>query len=98
MNRLDPDLKRLMKWSRRAPESLPSEAPPGFSGRVVARREVAPSASPLSALHKLASIAAWASALVIVCGVLFLVSQARAPKLATDFSSAAQFLASNLVP
>ncbi len=99
MNRLDPDLKRLMIWSRHAPPpASPDDAPLGFSSRVVAGWHLESPIAPILDLQRYVAIAAWASALVILCGVLFFVNQTRAPKLAVDFTSAAQFLARYVAP
>lgn len=97
MNRLKPDLKRLIRWAREADDD-PLESPPGFSGRVVAGWRRARVDAPLSALPGLAFRVAFAAAVVIVCGGLYLFTQVHALKPAADLSSAAQFLARNLTP
>lgn len=94
MNQLDPHLKRLLRWSRQVP--LPDEAPPGFSTRVAARWNQNQTAFPL--MQTYVTVAAWVSALVILCGVIFFAKQTRAPKIALDFTSAAQFVASHITP
>lgn len=97
MNRLDPELKRLIRWGCATDES-PVEPSFGFSGRVVAAwRAVQPVAS-LSTLQGLAFPVAFAAAVVILSGGLYLFHQAHALQPAADLSSAAQFLASNLTP
>jgi hypothetical protein len=97
MNRLHPDLKRLMRLANRAPSSS-NEVPYGFSTRVVANWRAGAPCQEGTALQRIFATVSWASALVIVCCGLFLANQARVPKPATDFTIAAQFLAKNLVP
>jgi hypothetical protein len=95
MNRLHPDLKRLMIWSSR---SLPPEtdgAPFGFAARVVAAWNPARTPSLLAQLQQLAWSSAWASAPVILCGAVFLASQAHVPEPVAGLSSALRFLVSN---
>ena len=98
MNRLDPELKRLLRRSRPATGEQTTEMPFGFSGRVVADWAGKRSEPKDPGRHRLFATVVWASCLVIAgCG-LFLVQQSRTPRLASDFSTAAQFLANALAP
>lgn len=97
MNRLHPDLKRLMIWSGRASPPQPEEAPFGFAGRVVAAWTPAQAPTLFLELQRIAWASACVSAAVMLCGVLVLVSQAHAPEPAAAFSSALRFLASSLI-
>lgn len=96
MNELDPDLKRLLKWTREASPSKPEEAPFGFSGRVLASRKQVQAATLLQELQRTAWGLSWASLALIVCGGLVLLSQRSSPPPTGEFSSALSFLASNL--
>lgn len=96
MNRLDPDLKRLMNWSGRALRGQPEEAPFGFASRVAAAWTPAQAPTLLLELQKIAWTSASVSAAVMLCGVLVLASQAHAPEPAAAFSSALRFLANSL--
>jgi len=95
MNRLHPDLKRLMAWSSRSLPPEPDEAPLGFAGRVVAAWNSAHTPSLFAQLQRLAWSSAWASAPVILCGAVFLVSQAQVPEPVAGLASALRFLVSN---
>ena len=98
MNRLDPDLKRLLRRSRTPQADARAEAPLGFAGRVVAGWQRATPESAAQGLNRLFATVAWTAALVVVgCG-LFLLQQAREPRLIAEFSTAAQFLAKTLAP
>ena len=97
MNRLDPDLKRLMKWSRYAPP-LPEAAPFGFAGRVVANSGSRKAVPAFLAVQKLVGFSAWISGAVILSGGIFLASQTRQPASAFDFTQAYQFVARSIAP
>ena len=96
MNRLNPELKRLMSWSSRAPSAGQDLAPFGFGGRVVARKMPGRGVTFVSELQQIAWSTACVAVVVILCGVVVLASQAQTPAAAADLSSALQFLASNL--
>jgi hypothetical protein len=98
MNRLDPDLKRLLRESVPASSKKPTDAPFGFSGRIVANWSQNRSEPIDSKLNPFFGAAAWMSCLIIVgCG-LFFAQQTRTPQLAADFTYAAQFLANTFAP
>ena len=98
MNRLNPELKRLMNWARPGPAQKPDQAPLGFATRVLAGLESEHPAPALVVLERLVAISAWASAVVIVCGLIFLASQPRSSESALNFTSPYQFLAKNILP
>jgi hypothetical protein len=98
MNRLDPDLKRLLRLSREEASTASTDAPFGFAGRVVAGWQEASAEPAVQGLNRLFSTVAWTAAAVVAgCG-LFLLQQAREPRLVSEFSTAAQFLAKTLAP
>ena len=96
MNELDPDLKRLLKWSRMGAPSMPEEAPFGFSGRVVAARRPVQTPTLLQELQQTAWGLACASLALIVCGGLVLMNQPSAPAPAAEISAVLNFVANNL--
>lgn len=96
MNELDPELNRLIKWSRKASPPGPAAAPFGFAGRVVASRKLCNIPTLLHELQQGAWALACASLTVIVCGGLILVSQPSTPAPATGISSALDFVANHL--
>jgi hypothetical protein len=98
MNRLDPDLKRLLRRSRPAVHERPDAAPFGFAGRVVAGWSGKNPESKEPGLHRLFAAVAGLACLLILGSGLFLFQQTRTPGLASDFSSAAQFVANTLAP
>lgn len=95
MSQLDPELKRLLKWSREAAPQ-PIEAPFGFSGRVVALKKLARGPTLLQDLQGSAWGLALASVVLIVCAGLIWINQSSAPATTAEFSSALSFLASDL--
>lgn len=96
MNKLDPELKRLMAWADRAAPAQTKEAPFGFASRVVALRPAQPS-SLLIALRQIAWTSACVSLAVILGGLVVLARQVHAPEPARGIPSALSFLASNLI-
>ncbi|HYG33774.1 MAG TPA: hypothetical protein VEC99_03260 [Clostridia bacterium] len=98
MSELDPDLKRLLKWSRAASPSRPNEAPYGFCARVLASRRQIHVPTMLQELQHGAWAIASVSLVLIVCGGLVLASQRSAPAPAPELPSALSFLANNLTP
>jgi hypothetical protein len=96
MNELDPDLKKLIKWSREASPSRPNEAPFGFAGRVLASRNGVQAPTLFQELQQAAWGLRWASLALIICGGLVLAMQRSAPPPTGELSSALSYLASNL--
>lgn len=100
MNRLDPDLKRLLRWSRRGalPKREPEEAHFGFASRVAASWNPARNGSLLSELKQFAWASCCVALVVITCGLIVLVRQPQAPEPAAGIPPALSFVASNLTP
>ena len=101
MNKLDPSLKRLLKWSRSAAvvAPAPEEAPFGFPGRAVASASTK-RAQPVTLLQELQRTAwgiACASLALLICGAVVLLSQRASPAPAADISSALNFVANNFL-
>ncbi len=100
MNRLDPSLKLLLTWSRRAAPSPPEpdEAPFGLATRVVASWNSAQPDSLLSELKQVAWASGCVALAVLLCGLVVLVRHAQTPGPATGIPSALSFVARNLSP
>jgi hypothetical protein len=96
MNELDPDLQKLIKWSREASPSKINESPFGFAGRVLASRKVIHASTLFQELQQTAWGLRWASLALIICGGLVLAMQSSAPPPTGELSSALSYLASNL--
>jgi hypothetical protein len=96
MNELDPALKRLMKWSRRASPPAREEVPFGFAGRVTASRKLVQIPTLLAELQQIAWGLACVSLAVIVCGFLLLMNQPSPPPPASEIPSALDFVANYL--
>ena len=97
MNRPDPRLKRLLKWSRSVAVSAPEEAPFGFPGRVLASARRAQPATLLQELQQTAWGIACASLALVICGGLVLLNQRDSPPPEPEISSALNFVANNLL-
>ena|SRR2546425_9703907 len=97
MNRLDPDLKRLMRWARQAPPRA-EQAPFGFASRVVANSGAQPALPAILTLQRWVGLSAWFSAAVILCGGIFFASQIRDSASVFNFAPAYQFVARSIAP
>lgn len=98
MNQLDPELKRLIRWSRAADPSAPEEAAFGTAGRIASRwgatiRQAEPAWWP-----RLQLATAGMSLLCLAAGLLFWSNQAKLSANAYDFSPAYQLVARNIAP
>jgi hypothetical protein len=93
-NKLDPDLKRLLKWARET-SPRPTELPFGFSTRVLVSRKPQRTPTLLQELQQSAWSLSLASLTLILCCGLIWISQRSAPPLTGEFSSALGFLAGN---
>ena len=102
MNRLHPELKRLMKWAQPAAqpsaESAPADAPLGFSGRVVARWSDDHTPSPLVAWQRAIWFASWIAAGLIVGGAAWFMVDQQPVSTAHDFVTVYQVFARSIVP
>jgi hypothetical protein len=97
MNKLDPALKRLLKWAQVASPSKPEEAPFGFAGRIQASRKNGSPPTLVQQLQQSAWGLGWASLALVVCGVLVLVNLRPAPGPEAEISSVLNFVANNLL-
>jgi hypothetical protein len=97
MNKLHPELKRLLKWAREASPSKPEDAPFGFAGRVLASRNVVQAPTLIQELQRTALGLSCVSLALIVCAGLVLISHRSAPPPTGEVSSALGFVASNFV-
>jgi hypothetical protein len=95
MNKLDPDLQRLLKWAREV-SPQPAEAPFGFTSRVLVERRPALIPTLLHSLQRTAWTLTCASLVLIVCCGLVLKIWHSSPPPTEEFSSALSFFASNL--
>jgi hypothetical protein len=98
MNRLDPQLKRLMTLARQAPGEPPASVPAGFATRVTARWRVPESFNFLPIWQKAIWGSGWAAAAVIVCGLAMLTAQKLRANSTYDVSPAIQLVSTELVP
>jgi hypothetical protein len=89
-------LKRLCRWARQAPAPPPAGAPTGFAGRVVARWEHA--VSLFSIWQRAITVSGWASAVLILCGLAFILTESRDSGGAYDFTTAYEVAATNIAP
>jgi hypothetical protein len=98
MNRLSPELEKLITWARRAPQVPPAAAPMGFAARVAANWG-APSPLNLFAIWQKAIWgSAWAAAAVIVLGIALLTAQKLEANSTYDVTPAFQVVSTELVP
>ncbi len=95
MSELDPDLKRLIIWSRGAAPIELEKAPFGFARRVLAARKRLESPTLLDELRDTARGIAFGSLALIAVGGVFWISQPSAPAPAAEISSALNFVANN---
>ena len=95
MNKLDPDLKRLLQWSGRAPAAKLEEVPFGFSGRVLAAKRQPQLPTLLQELQRAAWGLTCASLALILCAGFLWIRQRSTPPPAEEVPSALSFLASN---
>ena len=96
MNKLNPHLKRLIKWAHQASPSKSDAAPFGFAGRVLVSRKAVQAPTLFQELQRAAWGVSWTALALIICGGLVLVIQSSAPPSAGELSSALSYLASNL--
>jgi hypothetical protein len=98
MNHLTPELKRLMRWAREAPQGPQADAPLGFSAHVVAQWNEEPSVSMFTVWQKAIWGSAWAATVVILLGVALLTTERIRSDSPYGFSSAYQMVATEFVP
>ncbi len=98
MNQLDPELKRLMRWARQAPEPAPAEMPFGFSSRVLAAMSSSAPMNELASWQSALWRCWWAAATVIVLGLAMLVGEEIRQGTFYTVPPLYQVVSANLVP
>lgn len=99
MNQLDPELRRLIRWSRQAAAPAESAAPLGFATRVMALRRAALQEAEPRWAHRLRWSAAWLSLLVVLLGAVVWAGERRtAANNVYNFVPTFQFAAHNIAP
>ena len=98
MNRLTPELKRIIHWARQAPRPPEPEPPLGFSRRVVQAWLTEAAQDPLWAWQCAVWRWAWAAAAVILLGLGLLTAQRSDHSSAYDVSPAYEVVSTQLVP
>jgi hypothetical protein len=97
MSRLNPQLKKLVRWAAHAPPTAPRVIPPGFAARVTARQGDSPASSVLSWEMNLWDWA-WTGAAVVLLTVAVLAFQKLHPASPYDLSPAYQVVSIEFVP
>lgn len=98
MSELDPELKRLLGWSRAAPDTLSEAAPFGLAARVASHwRETQAAAEP-SWWPRLQRVATWLSLVIVAGGFAIWTVQFNRPANIYDFSPAYQLIAKSIAP
>jgi hypothetical protein len=98
MSQLDPELRRLIHWSRAADEEQLGDAPFGAAGRIASRwRDVAMQAEP-AWWGRLQLATAWMSVAIMILGGTVWISRVNSSAGAYDFAPAYQVIAQNIAP
>lgn len=98
MNRLPPELSRLLAWAQQAPKIAPPPVPPGFAARVARNWNRANVPDLVLIWQRAIWASAWAAAAVIGLGLVLLNSQKLGTNSPYDFSPAYQVVSTELVP
>ena len=98
MNKMSPELKKLMSWAKQAPSDSPINAPAGFATRVVAQWDSSSGFSLVGIWQKAIWGSAWAAAAVIVLGLALITAQKRQTNSAYDLSPAYQVVSTQFIP
>lgn len=98
MNQLDPELRRLIRWSRQAGPAPGTTAPLGFATRVVALGRTAASEDEPRWAHQLRWSVASLSLLVVMIGAFVWAGERREASNAYNFVPVYQFAASSIAP
>jgi len=98
MNRLKPELQKLVNWARQAPPRFPPTMPEGFD-RLVVRDWLAESATDFVALWQtIVWKSAWAAIAVILLGLAMLSAEKRGSPSPYDLSPAYEVVSTQFVP
>lgn len=98
MNQLDPELKRLIRWSRAVEPESTTEAPFGMAGRIASRWVASEVQPEPSWWPRLQLATAGMSILCLAAGLLFWTNQMKPAGNAYDFAPAYQMIARNIAP
>jgi len=98
MNRLNPELKRIMRWAQQAQPPPRTGAPFGFSQRVVRAWLSAEATDPLTIWQRAVWKSAWPAAGVILIGLALLTAQRLSSHSPYDVSPAYEVVSTELVP
>jgi hypothetical protein len=98
MNQHDPELRRLIHWSRAANEEQSGDAPFGAAGRIASRwRETVAQTEP-AWWPRLQLATAWMSVAIMIFGGTVWLSRVNSSAGAYDFAPAYQLIAKNIAP
>lgn len=98
MSQLDPELRRLIQWSRAGDSKSPAEAPFGSITRIAGRSLAGVSSEESNWWSRGQLATAWVSITIVAAGLIFWTTQLRRPTTAYDFAPAYQLIAQNIAP
>lgn len=98
MNELNPELRRLIQWSRTGHIPADETVPPGFGARVAVRWQAQNHLPPAWSWGPLERWTAWACTLVLMASLGLWASQRAEPAMAYDLLSVYQVAVRNLTP
>lgn len=98
MNQLDPELRRLIRWARKAGTDSPAGPPTGSSCRFAARWRDAAGIDEPPTWQRLQFTASWCSLAIVAAGLVFWGSRYYHATTAYDFAPAYQLIAQNVAP
>ncbi|HAV64511.1 MAG TPA: hypothetical protein DCY13_19350 [Verrucomicrobiales bacterium] len=100
MNQLDPELKRLIRWSRAADADAATEAPYGMAVRIASRWRamVVQSETEPAWWRQFQVTAAWLSVAILVIGASVWTSRLETDLGAYTLTPAYQLIAKNIAP
>jgi hypothetical protein len=98
MNDLNPELKKLLRWARQAPEQAPPNLPMGFSSRVVTHWTSMSLRAEFGFWQKAVWGSAFAAAALILIGLALLTVEQLRPASFYDVTPAYQVVSTEFVP
>jgi len=98
MNRLNPELKRLLRWAREAPALPPAEMPLGFSQRVATKWDRLVDRDSLGMWQRAILGSVWPATAVILLGLTILIVQRFTSNSFYGLSQAYPVVSLELVP